>query len=136
MVEDTPSPGGDPAEGSSPLTPAELNVLLALAGGDLHGYGIMKEVERRTGGKTRLGPGTLYRSVKQMLGRGWIEEVGDRPDPGSPPGDDRRRYYRLTGSGRRAASAELARLEELVAAGRSRGLPIGFDPGPSLGGSG
>lgn len=134
MAENAPSPGGEPAREPSPLTPAELNVLLALAGGDLHGYGIMKEVERRTGGKTRLGPGTLYRSVKQVLGRGWIEEVGGRPDPGS--GDDRRRYYRLTGSGRRAASAELARLEELVAAGRSRGLPIGPDPGPSLEGSG
>ena len=134
MREGTFGGGGDPAGEFLPLTPAELNILLALAGGDLHGYGIMKEVERRTGGKTRLGPGTLYRSVKQMLGRGWIEEVGEGPGPAS--GEDRRRNYRLTGSGRRAASAELARLEELVAAGRSRGLPIGPHPGPSLGGSG
>ena len=133
MREGTFGGGGDPAGEFLPLTPAELNILLALAGGDLHGYGIMKEVERRTGGKTRLGPGTLYRSAKQMLGRGWIEEVGERPDPES--GNDRRRYYRATSSGRRVASAELARLEELVAAGRSKGLPIGLDPDVASGGT-
>ncbi len=122
-------------EGSLPLTTAELNILLSLIGEELHGYGIMREVERRTGGRTRLGPGTLYRSIRQMLERGWVEESRERPEePAS--GEERRRYYRVTRHGRRVASAELARLEELVAAGRSKGLPIGLDPGPSLEGSG
>ena len=127
MREGTSEGGGDRVGEFLPLTPAELDILLALASRELHGYGIMKEEERRTEGKTRLGPGTLYRSVKQMLGRGGIEEVSERPDAVS--GNERRRYYRLASPGRRVASAELARLEDLVAAGRSRGLPIGPDGG-------
>jgi DNA-binding PadR family transcriptional regulator len=106
--------------GFLPLTPAVLEILLALAEEDLHGYAIMREVERRTGGQTRLGPGTLYRSVGQLLERGWIREADERPDPKLD--DERRRYYRLTDLGRRAAIAEVGRLEGLVRTARRRGL--------------
>lgn len=103
-----------------PLTPAVLNILLSLADGERHGYGIMREVERRTGGRTRLGPGTLYRSIKQMLERGWIEESGERPDPELD--DERRRYYRMTDLGRRVAGAEAERLASLVETAREKKL--------------
>ncbi len=103
-----------------PLTPAVLEILLALAEEDLHGYAIMREVERRTDGQTRLGPGTLYRSVGQLLERGWIREADERPDPELD--DERRRYYRLTELGRRVAIAEVGRLEGMVRAARSKGL--------------
>jgi DNA-binding PadR family transcriptional regulator len=102
------------------LTPAVLEILLALAEEDLHGYAIMREVERRTDGQTRLGPGTLYRSVGQLLERGWIREADERPDPKLD--DERRRYYRLTDLGRRAATAEVERLEGLVRTAHRKGL--------------
>ncbi len=101
-----------------PLTPAVLDILLALADEERHGYGIMKEVERRTEGQTRLGPGTLYGSIKRMLADGLIEESDERPDPGLD--DQRRRYYRITSFGREVAGAEAARLEELVSAARAK----------------
>lgn len=103
-----------------PLSPAVYAILLALAGGEMHGYAIMREVERATGGQTRLGPGTLYRSIKQMLAARMIEETEERPDPALD--DERRRYYRLTGYGRRVAEAESARLARLVAEARARQL--------------
>jgi len=103
-----------------PLTPAVLEILLALAEEDLHGYAIMREVEQRTDGETRLGPGTLYRSVGQLLERGWIREADERPDPELD--DERRRYYRLTDLGRKAAMAEVERLEELVRTAHRKGL--------------
>src|SRR5918911_5009539 len=99
-----------------PLTPAVLQILLALADGERHGYGIMREVEGRTGGETRLGPGTLYGSIKRMLADGLIEESDERPDPEMD--DQRRRYYRITDFGRRAAGAEALRLESLVSVAR------------------
>jgi DNA-binding PadR family transcriptional regulator len=111
--------GEDPRE-FLPLTPAVLEILLALAEEDLHGYAIMREVERRTDGETRLGPGTLYRSVGQLLQRGWIREADERPDPKLD--DERRRYYRLTDLGRRAATAEVGRLEGLVRTAHRKGL--------------
>lgn len=110
-----------------PLTPAVLNILLSLADGERHGYGIMREVERRTGGGTRLGPGTLYRSIKQMLEKGWIEESGERPDPELD--DERRRYYRMTHLGRRVAGAEAERLADLVETARKKKLLRAPRPG-------
>jgi DNA-binding PadR family transcriptional regulator len=103
-----------------PLTPAMFHILLALAGGERHGYAIMREVEDLTGGARRLGPGSLYGSIKRMLAEGLIEERGERPDLATD--DERRRYYRLTDRGRRAAGAEARRLEALVRAARSRRL--------------
>lgn len=103
-----------------PLTPAVLHVLLSLADEERHGYGIMREVEGRTGGETRLGPGTLYGSIKRMLADGLIEESDERPDPALD--DRRRRYYRITDFGRRVAGAEAQRLQDLVSAARARRL--------------
>jgi DNA-binding PadR family transcriptional regulator len=95
-----------------PLTPAVFHILLALADGDRHGYNIMQEVESQTEGKLRLGPGTLYGSIKRMLASRLIEETDRRPDPALD--DERRRYYRLTHFGRRVAAAEAERLHSLV----------------------
>ena len=104
----------------APLTPAVLHILLALSTGERHGYGIMREVEERTEGRTRMGPGTLYGSIKRMLADGLIEESDERPDPAMD--DQRRRYYRITDFGRRVAGAEAERLSGLVETARSRKL--------------
>jgi len=93
-----------------PLAPATLHILLALAGEDLHGYGIMQEVARQSEGRYRLGPGTLYDNLQRMMKLGLVEEVSGRPeDEGS-----RRRYYRLSSLGRGVLSAEILRLEGVV----------------------
>ncbi len=103
-----------------PLSPAVFHILLALATGERHGYSIMQEIAAATDGQMRIGPGTLYRSIRQMLGMGMIEESGERPD--STLDDERRRYYRLTGFGRRVAQAEAARFARLVRAAEARRL--------------
>ena len=103
-----------------PLTPAGFHILLALADGEKHGYAIMQEVAKRSQGKVRLGPGTLYGSIKRMLSEGLIEESDERPDPKLD--DERRRYYRLTEFGQRVAEAEAERLEGLVDAARAKML--------------
>ncbi len=103
-----------------PLTPAVFEILLALADQDRHGYGIMQEVEQRTEGLMKLGPGTLYGSIKRMLESDLIEDSGDRPDPELD--DDRRKYYRLTKQGRQVASAEANRLDRQVQQARSKKL--------------
>ena|SRR5579859_7390485 len=95
-----------------PLTPAVFHILLALADGERHGYGIMQEIAARTGGAMRMGPGTLYGSIKRMLADGLIEASDERPDPAMD--DERRRYYRMTGFGRRVAQSEAQRLEQVV----------------------
>ena len=101
-----------------PLTPAMFHVLLALAGEERHGYAVIKEVGTRTGGKVRLGAGTLYGLIKRLLLAGLIEE--SRRRPASSEDDERRRYYRLTRFGRRVLVAEVGRLEETVAIARSK----------------
>jgi DNA-binding PadR family transcriptional regulator len=100
-----------------PLSPQEFQILLSLADGDRHGYGIMQEVEARTGGGMRLGPGTLYGAIKRMRGPGLIAEAEERDE-----GDERRRYYRLTALGRAVAVAEATRLAALVEAARGKRL--------------
>jgi DNA-binding PadR family transcriptional regulator len=107
-------------EGHEPLTPAMFHVLLALAGDDLHGYAILKEVELRTGGKVRLSTGTLYGIIKRLLHEGLISEL--RSKPGQASDDERRRYYRLTPRGRELASAEAQRMDEVLAIARARNL--------------
>jgi DNA-binding PadR family transcriptional regulator len=97
-----------------------LHILLSLADEERHGYGIMREVEGRTGGEMRLGPGTLYGSIKRMLGDGLIGESDERPDPELD--DSRRRYYRITDFGREVAGVEAARLERLVISARDKKL--------------
>jgi len=93
----------------SELTSAMFHILLTLAEGDRHGYAIMQEIERRTNESVVLGPGTLYRSIKQMVSKGLIAEVETEPDPGN-----KRRSYRLTPEGIRRAKAEAQRLQDLV----------------------
>lgn len=99
-------------EGLLPLTPAVFNILLALADGEKHGYAIMLEVEQNTQGEVKMGPGTLYGSIKRMLAAGLIEESDERPDPTLD--DERRRYYRLSGLGQRVLVAEADRLSRQV----------------------
>jgi DNA-binding PadR family transcriptional regulator len=107
-----------PVESLLPLTPAVFHILLALSDGERHGYGIMREIEARTGGTVRMGPGTLYGSIKRMLADGLIVETDERPDPALD--DQRRRYYRITYRGERAAEAEAVRLEQLVGIARAK----------------
>src|ERR1700740_1963097 len=99
-----------------PLSPATLHILLSLAGEELHGYGIMQEVQRQSGGKYKLGPGTLYDNLQKMIERGLVEELGKRPGDDDP----RRRYYRLSSLGRGVLSTEIARLDDVVREGKLR----------------
>ena len=119
-MENSSSEGPREVRDLLPLRPAVLDILLALADEERHGYGSMREVEGRTGGRTRLGPGTLYGSIKRMLADGLIEESDERPDPAMD--DQRRRYYRITDFGRRVAGAEAERLSALVETARERKL--------------
>jgi DNA-binding PadR family transcriptional regulator len=110
----------DALEDLLPLPLATFHILLALAEDDRHGYGIIQDVEARTGGELRLSAGTLYRSIQRMLEDGLIVEVRERPAPEED--DERRRYYRITSLGRGAARAEARRLAGLVELARARGL--------------
>jgi DNA-binding PadR family transcriptional regulator len=101
-----------PSESFLPLKPHWFHVLLSLADGDQHGYGIVQEVLERTSGKVRLWPATLYGTLKRLIDEDLIEESGERPAPELD--DARRRYYRLTKPGRRVLAAESQRLEDLV----------------------
>jgi len=103
-----------------PLTPAVFHILLALGDGERHGYAIMREVAESTDGRIRMGPGTLYGTIKRMLADRLIEESGVRPDPSMD--DERRRYYRLTALGARVASAEVRRMSNLVKSARGKRL--------------
>ena len=95
-----------------PLKMQWFHIMLSLAGGEQHGYGIMQEVLERTSGKVRLWPATLYGSIKRLIEAELIEESQERPAPELD--DARRRYYRLTAFGRRVLEAESERLQELV----------------------
>jgi DNA-binding PadR family transcriptional regulator len=101
-----------------PLTPAIHHILLALVDEERHGYGIMLEVSRLTAGATRMGPGTLYGTLKRMLAAGLVDETESRPDPALD--DERRRYYRITRLGRRALQAETSRINLLLTAARAK----------------
>ena len=101
-----------------PLNPPVFHILLALSERDLHGLGIADEVERATEGAVELGPGTLYRSLKEMSAGGLIRETEAPVDDADP----RRKYYRITSEGRALVTAEAARLERLVRVARERNL--------------
>ncbi len=93
-----------------PLSPAALHILLALAGEDRHGYGIMQEVARQSDGQYRIGPGTLYDNLQKLMTQGIVEESA-----GPTSNDDpRRRYYRLTRFGRALLAAEVERLDSVI----------------------
>jgi len=106
--------------GRATITPAVFQIMVALADGEMHGYGIMQDVDRVTNGVTKIGPGTLYRSIQRMVVDGLIEELDIALD--GEADDDRRRYYRLTERGRAVATAEANRLAMLVDAARERRL--------------
>jgi DNA-binding PadR family transcriptional regulator len=107
MQSETKSP-----EEMLPLTPAVFHVLLALAEEERHGYSIMQHVTETTEGQVKMGPGTLYGTIKRLLAAKLIEESDERPDPKLD--DERRRYYRLTPFGRRVLGAEVARYSSAV----------------------
>ena len=98
-----------------PLSPAILHILLALAGEERHGYGIMQDVARQSDGQYRLGPGTLYDNLQKLVNHEMVEESSRR----AADDDPRRRYYRLTSFGRRVLTAEIARLESVIREARA-----------------
>jgi len=101
-----------------PLPSAAFQILLSLTDNELHGYGIMRQVEDQTNGRIRLGPGTLYSSIQALVEEGLIEEV-DRSKE-AVGGAERRRYYRLTSSGRKLARSEAERLADLLRVARTK----------------
>jgi DNA-binding PadR family transcriptional regulator len=102
----------------NPLPAAAFQILMSLADDDLHGYEIMRRVEEQTGGRTRIGPGTLYSSIQTLLDAGFITEVASRSDEGL--NDERRRYYRMAAAGRKAARDEAERLAEVLRVARAK----------------
>jgi DNA-binding PadR family transcriptional regulator len=107
-----------PKQKLNPLPSAAFQILLSLAGEDLHGYAIMRQVAEQTGGRMRLGPGTLYSSIQSLLEGKLIEELDSRED--SSLNNQRRRYYRLTAAGRKLARAEAGRLADLLRVARAK----------------
>lgn len=107
-----------PKQKLNPLPSAAFQILLSLAGEDLHGYAIMRQVAEQTGGRMRLGPGTLYSSIQSLLEAKLIEELESHED--SSLNNERRRYYRLTSVGRKLARAEAARLADLLRVARAK----------------
>lgn len=107
------------------LTPISFQILLALADGEKHGYAIIKEVEARSEEKLRLGAGTLYAAIRRLENDALIEECSGS----SRPEHARRRYYRLTPSGRSGARNEAARLSRLLDLARSKSITPPLRPG-------
>jgi DNA-binding PadR family transcriptional regulator len=101
-----------------PVRPVAFQILLSLADGERHGYGITQDIAGRTSARMRIEPGNLYRSLRTMLDDGLIEESERRPAPDLD--DERRRYYRITPLGRRVAAAETARLAAVVAEAKAK----------------
>lgn len=97
------------------LTPAVLHILLALTGGERHGYGIAQDIRAHTNGDVQLGPGTIYGTIRRLMEAGWIEET----DGPAHAVDARRRHYRLTSAGRKALEEDLQRMEALVRLART-----------------
>jgi DNA-binding PadR family transcriptional regulator len=113
-----PAPRPQDADRFLPLKPVAFQILLSLADGERHGYGVTQDIASRTSARMRLEPGNLYRSLRTMLDDGLIEESERRPAPDLD--DERRRYYRITPLGRRVAVAETTRLEALVAEAKGK----------------
>ncbi len=105
-----------------PLTPAIFHILLALADDERHGYSIMQHVAETTDGQIKMGPGTLYGTIKRLLAAKMIEESDERPDPKLD--DERRRYYKLTPFGKKVLSAEVSRYSKMVKTAKAVGVAI------------
>jgi DNA-binding PadR family transcriptional regulator len=103
-----------------PLPQAQFHVLVALTEGEMHGYAIMQAVESSSDGIVRMGPATLYGTLKRLVDHGLAEELPHRPVPDD---DQRRRYYRLTGLGQRVCAAEAERLASLARLARANLRP-------------
>jgi DNA-binding PadR family transcriptional regulator len=116
----------DRVEEQLPLSPVDLQILLVLTAGDLHGYGLMKAVEEQSAGRVRLEVGSLYRVIKRLLGNGLIEESDEAPpqaETASPSrGPKPRRFYKVSELGREVTAAEASRLVEVVEAARAQSL--------------
>jgi DNA-binding PadR family transcriptional regulator len=109
-----------PKQRLNPLPSAAFHILLSVADEDLHGYAIMRRIEEQTGGRMRLGPGTLYSSIQALLEEAFIEEVDGQGQ--DEPGHERRRYYHLTAAGRKLAQAEASRLADLLRYARTKNI--------------
>lgn len=120
MAKRRPDP--DDINSYLPLPASAMHIVVALAGGERHGYAIMRDIDDLSGGSVNMGPGTLYGSIKRMIDQGLVEETDERPDPALD--DQRRRYYRLTALGQRVGAAERARLAALLDAARLRRLGL------------
>lgn len=106
-----------------PLPSTAFNILLALVGEDLHGYAIMRQVEQQTRGRVRLGPGTLYGSLRTLLEARLIEEL----DGSAGTGSERRRYYRLTSAGLKLVRLEVEGLAQTLRIARAKRILRGAD---------
>lgn len=104
------------------LLDAEFHILLVLGAGEQHGYAIMKTINDHPDISYYLGPATLYRTIKRLLERSLIEEIGDRPDPEND--DERRRYYKLSATGQKVMVSETERLSKLISLARDWGLEL------------
>jgi DNA-binding PadR family transcriptional regulator len=116
----------DVLEQHLPLTPLSFHILLALSDRERHGYGILKEIERQTGGAMKTASGALYLAAVRLQDAGLIAQAEDRPD--SDVEDKRRRYYRLTPLGRHVAAAEAERMAKLLGCAFDTGLIRGTKP--------
>jgi len=114
-----------------PLTPQQFHILLSLTGAHLHGYAIIRDVERRTNGALRLGTGTLYTALARLEALALVDESARRAPAAED--DDRRRYYRITPLGRAVLTAETERLESLVRHARAKGIAAAGRPALSRG---
>lgn len=121
MARQKPNP--DDIDSYLPLPASAMHIVVALAGGEKHGYAIMRDIDDLSDGSVTMGPGTLYGSIKRMIDQDLVEETDERPDPALD--DQRRRYYRLTALGQRVGAAEQARLATLLDAARFRELGLG-----------
>ena len=108
-----------PKQKLNPLPAAAFQILLALADEDLHGYGIMRQVQEQTAGRVRLGPGTLYSSIQTLVEEKLIQEIEAATE------QERRRYYRLTAAGRKLARSEAERLADVLRVARAKKLFTG-----------
>jgi DNA-binding PadR family transcriptional regulator len=121
------TPPSERIERMLPLKPQDYHVLLGLSGGERHGYGLVKDIQRRSGGRIRLEPANLYRRLRRLMDDGLVEQSEERP--ASDVEDERRRYYRLSGLGMRVLQAEALRMRELVEeAAALRLIPEGDAP--------
>lgn len=125
LVDDVPTRtvnvdvNDDAVSAALPLHPRDFLILMVLAGGALHGYGVVKAIEEESAGEVRMDPANLYRSLRRLERSGWVEELDG---PGDEPGAERRRYFGLTVLGQAVVAAEAARVSRLVRSAQARGL--------------